>query len=197
MNILKTLVLFSLFALIACSPVSLPVNEEYQLSSFSAKKYVTKPHRISLLVTPVGAVSSYQTEEMLYVDKPFQLESFAKNAWKSPPADMLYPLMVESLQRSGYFYAITTNLYSEHSDYRLDTELLKLEQNFLSKPSTIQFSVKVVLTHVEDNLVLGSRIMSYSIPCERDTPYGGVLAANKASQQFTAAVTDFVISQLR
>lgn len=184
-------------SLMGCSPVKLPVTSEYQLNSFNTRQYVAKPQPVTLLVTTPDAVAGYETEEMLYVKKPFQLEAFAKNAWTNPPADMLYPLLVQSLQRSGYFYAVASSPYSAIADYRLDTQLLALEQNFLRKPSFVEFTVKVVLTRTTDSKVIASRIITQKIPCPADTPYGGVIAANKASDLITATVTKFVISHIK
>ena len=133
---------------------------------------------------------------MLYIKKPFQVEAFVENAWASPPGDMLHPLIVQSLQRTGYFHAVTSSPYSEEADYRLDTQLLVLNQNFLKKPSVIEFVVKVVLTNNDNNHIMASRIISHQIPCSRDTPYGGVIAANRAAELFTATVTDFVLSHI-
>ncbi|BCA96361.1 hypothetical protein TUM19329_27220 [Legionella antarctica] len=183
--------------LMGCSPVKLPVANEFQLSSFSAKKYVSRPRSLTLLVTSPEAVAGYQTEQMLYVQKPFQIEAFAKNAWISPPADMLYPLLVQSLQRTGYFYAVASSPHNEKTDYRLDTHLLTLDQSFLKKPSVIELVVKLVLTRTDNNKVIASRIISLQTPCPMDTPYGGVLAANRASHQFTASAADFVISHIK
>ncbi|CAM2967517.1 ABC-type transport auxiliary lipoprotein family protein [Legionella worsleiensis] len=193
--------IFNLFimclVLMSCSPVKTPVTNEYQLSSFSSRQWVAKPHHLSILVTAPEAVAGFQTEEMMYIKKPYQLEAFVKNAWASPPADMLFPLLVQSLQRTGYFYAVTSSPYSEQADYRLDTQLLTLDQNFLKKPSILEFDVKVVLTRTADNKVIGSQIISQHIPCQADTPYAGVVAANKASLQFTARAVAFVISHIK
>ncbi len=151
---------------------------------------------ITLLVTTPDAAAGYQTEQMLYVKKPYALEPFVKNAWVNPPADMLYPLILQSLQRTNLFEAVTSNAYTLGATYRLDTQLLSLQQNFLKKPSVLEFSAKVVLTHVSDNNVLASKIINLRILCPSDTPYGGVIAANKATQQFTAALTHFVASHM-
>lgn len=186
-----------ILTLMSCSPVKVPVTNEYQLTAYSTKQFVKKPGSITIQVTVPEAVAGYQTEEMLYMKKPFKLEPFVKNAWASPPADMLFPLLVQSLQRSGYFYAVTSSAYSEEADYRLDTQLLSLKQNFIKKPSVLEFSAKIVLTHIDDNQIMASRIISLQIPCSQDTPYGGVIAANQAAFQFTATVTDFVISHIK
>lgn len=184
-------------SLLGCSPVKTPVTNQYQLSSYSVKKYVSKPRSIALLVSAPEAVAGYQTEQMLYTDKPYQVEVFAKNAWANPPADMLFPLLVQSIQQTGYFYAVASSPYSSQADYRLDTQLLALEQNFLKKPSVIEFSVKVVLTRIVDSKVIASRIISQQIPCPTDTPYGGVIAANRATQNFTATAAEFVVSHIK
>ncbi|WP_412758107.1 ABC-type transport auxiliary lipoprotein family protein [Legionella bozemanae] len=190
------LVGLSAVVLSACSPVKISVKNQYQLSAYSTKQLAKKPMPITLLVTTPDAAAGYQTEQMLYVKKPYALEPFVKNAWVNPPADMLYPLILQSLQRTNLFEAVTSNAYTLGATYRLDTQLLSLQQNFLKKPSVLEFSAKVVLTYVSDNNVLASKIINLRIPCPSDTPYGGVIAANKATQQFTAALTHFVASHM-
>lgn len=183
-------------ALSACSPVKMPVTNQYQISSYSAKQLARHPSHNTLLVTIPEAVAGYQTEAMLYVKKPYQLDSFAKNAWVDPPANMLYPLLTQSIQRTGYFRAVSSSPYTQGADYRLDTQVLHLEQNFLRKPSTLELSLKVVLTRVSDNKIIASRIINQSQPCPMDNPYGGVIAANKASLLSTAEVARFVVNSI-
>jgi cholesterol transport system auxiliary component len=190
------LVSLSSLVLVACSPVKVSVKNQYQLSAYSAKQMAQKPMPITLLVTVPDAAAGYQTEQMLYIKRPFELEPFAKNAWVNPPADMLYPLILQSLQRTNLFEAVTSNAYTLGVDYRLDTQLLSLDQNFLKKPSVLELSVKVVLTHVTDNKILASRIFNLKIPCPSDTPYGGVIAANRATEQFTANLAHFMASHI-
>lgn len=188
--------IFLCLMILACSPVKTPDTNEYQLSAFSSKHWVNKLHPVSILVTAPEAVASFQTEEMLYIKKPYQLESFVKNEWSAPPADMLFPLIVKSLQKTGYFYAVASSPYNEAADYRLDTQLLTLDQSFLKKPSVVEFTVKIVLTRTNDNKVIASKIIHLMTPCASDTPYGGVVAANQASMKFTGILADFIISRI-
>lgn len=190
------LISISIFILSACSPVKVPATNQYQLIGYSSKRFTAHPHHLTLWVTPPEASAGYQTEQMLYVNKPFQLEAFTKNAWVNPPGEMLYPLIVQSIQRTNFFHAVASSTYSQGADYRLDTQLLSLEQNFLKKPSFMEFSAKVVLTRVTDNKVIASRIITQQVPCPSDTPYGGVIAANQATRQFTAIMADFVVGHI-
>lgn len=183
-------------ALTACSPVKITIKNQYQLSAFSTRQLAKKPMPITLLVTAPEAAAGYQTEQMLYIKKPYELEAFTKNSWVNPPADMLYPLILQSLQRTNFFGAVTSNAYTLGADYRLDTQLLSLNQNFLMKPSHIEFAIKIVLTRVKDNKVFASRIINFHLPCPNDTPYGGVIAANKATEKFTMDLALFLVSQI-
>lgn len=180
-----------------CTPVKMPVAKEYSLTAYSSKQYLAKPSKTTLLITHPEAVAGYETGLMFYRKTPFQAQSFTKNAWIHPPADMLYPLLIQSLQKTGYFYAIASSPHRTKADYRLDTQLLTLEQNFLKKPSVLELTVKVVLTRMEDDQVLASRILSQEVPCPSDTPYGGVLAANRAAFLWTLALSEFVVSRIQ
>jgi cholesterol transport system auxiliary component len=193
MKILNYVLSASLLVLLGCSPVKLPVSSQYQLSAFNGTHRANHVSSTVLLITHPEAVSAYQTEAMLYMRKPFKLETFAHNAWSATPADMLYPLLLKTMQKTAAFHAITTSPYSEEADYRLDSQILDLKQNFLKKPSTLEMTVKVVFTHIKDNHVLGSKIITLCIPCPSDTPYGGVLAANRASYQLTGFIAAFVL----
>lgn len=186
-------VFLSALVLQACAPVTLPVNSKYQLQKFSTRHYPKAHRKISILVTLPEAAAAYQTEQMLYMQKPFELMPFANNAWVSDPANMLYPLLMQSLQHSGYFNAVSSTPYAENADYRLDTQLIKLHQNFMTRPSQIDFAVKVVLTRISDNKVIASQLINQRVSCLKNTPYGGVMAANQATERLTEAVTRFAV----
>jgi cholesterol transport system auxiliary component len=184
--------LLPVLALIGCS-INTPQVQQYKLEAFSAKAYPSAARPVSILVSQPDAVGGYQTEQMLYQNKPFALESFVKNTWVASPSNMLYPLILQSLQKTHFFHAVSSAPYADKADYRLDTQLIELEQNFLTKPSTVKLVVKVVITAMGDNRVVASRIYNHSVKSHQDTPYGGVVAANQATAQFTNSLSRFVV----
>lgn len=186
------LILFLQLGLMNCAVKPL-VNDEYKLMVYSKKRVEKKPSSVSIFVNAPDAVAGYQTNEMLYTNKLFELKPFVHNVWVDPPANMLLPLIVQSLNDSGYFYAVASSPGSEGTDYRLDSQLIQLEQNFLTKPSTINLAVKLVLVRVADTQVIASRIIRESSVSPQETPYGGVIAANRATLLFTSKMTEFVI----
>ena len=194
----KILILIGIqLTLIGCSAIKIPVANQYMLDAYSKKILVKNKTDVSILVSTPEALAGYQTEQMHYVQKPYELESFANNAWISPPASMIYPLILQSLQKTGYFHAVASGPYADRADYRLDTQVMMLQQNFLHKPSSIELVLKVALTHISDNRLVASRMISEHVPCTMDTPYGGVIAANQATQAMTSTLSHFVISQIR
>lgn len=200
MNVNKIPIVFILLVMFlcleGCSPIKMPVNNVYTLESFSTHQSHDRTAH-SILVSPPEAMSGYQTEQMFYVQKPFELTAFAHNAWVSSPANMIYPLILESLQKSGYFFAVASGPYVDKSEYRLDTQVIELQQTFLAKPSMIHLVVKTMVTHIADNRIVASRVFHEQIRCPMDTPYGGVIAANRATKNFTHALSKFVISTIQ
>ena len=197
MNYIKLALVFGVYWLTACAPIQNTVNNEYKLSSYSAKKMGSKPMPLSLLISQPDAMAGYQTEQMLYTEKPFELSHFAHSTWTSSPANMLYPLMVQSLQQTHVFFAVASGPDVDKADYRLDTQVLEFQQNFITKPSTLELTANIVLTHIHDNRIVASRIIKQRINCPEDTPYGGVVAANQAAYAFTDQLTHFVVKQVR
>ncbi len=190
---MRTLLIASLSLLAACSAVKSPVEHQYQLTSFSSMRLAKAPNQSTLLVTPTEAVNGYQTEEMIYSTRQYALSNFTKNSWFSPPASMLYPLLIQSLQHSGYFYAVSSGAYISKTDYRLDSQLIEIKQNFIKKPSELDLKIKAVITRVADNQILSSHTFSQHVVCPHESPYGGVIAANQATQKLTRDIAHFVI----
>lgn len=194
----KRLILaFSCLSLFGCSPVKLPITNQYSLAAYTVITNIYSTIHPSILVSPPEAVAEYLTENMRYTVKPYELSNFAHNAWSSPPAAMLHPLIAQSLQRTGYFSVVAASLNSDPTDYRLDTQLIELKQNFLKSPVQLDFVVNVVLTYVPTNKVLASRLMAYHVNCPEKTPYGGVIAANEATKRFTAELIDFIMRKIK
>lgn len=193
----KLIVAGALSLLLACSPIKPAVTNQYKLDSYSEKRLAGEFTRRSILITPPEAVTGYQTDQMLYIRKPFELASFANNSWIGPPADMIFPLIVQSVQRSGYFRAVSSSPNAEPTDYRLDTQLIELQQNFLKTPSVIMLTAKVILTNVQDSRIVASKMIQQQVRCPAESPYGGVIAANIATRQLTAELSNFIVNQVK
>ncbi len=179
------------------SPVTLPQKKLYVLSPMVDK--VTTAHRVdkTLLVMTTQANNALDTKKMAYVTKPYQLSYFADHGWASEPNDQLTLLIASALRDSHFFKAVVITPYVGSTDYRLSTHLSLLQQNFLFKPSIEQLRLSAQLINSTTGKAFSGKTFYYAIKTKQNTPYGGVVAANIATQKMLKDLTRFVIQSLK
>jgi cholesterol transport system auxiliary component len=151
----------------------------------------------TLMVEPPRAAPGYDSRRMVYQRTPGQLEAFALHEWVAPPADLLAPLLVRALQDAGGDYAVLPAPSAATADWRLETQLLSLIQDFSVQPSRLRLSLRTVLLEGRRRRVLGWREVQISLPVAGDDPVAGATAAQAAALQAAQAVAAFCVEQLR
>jgi len=134
----------------------------------------------SLLVSGIRAAAGYGGSDMLYVRTPHQLERYANHRWVDAPARMLDPLIIGACERSGLFAVVSGPGKAVRADLRLESELLHLRQLFGDASSRVELAMRFSLLDLASGRVLTSKTMELSEPVEENTPYGAVIAANRA-----------------
>jgi cholesterol transport system auxiliary component len=137
----------------------------------------------SLLVLPPRSTPGYDSQRIIYLREPHRLEYFARSEWVDPPARMLGPLMVQRLQRSGAFRAVVLAPSASRATLQLETQVLRLQHEFLQRPSQVRFGLRATLSDSRSRAVLGTHDFEAVVVASEDTPYGGVRAAHQAVQQ--------------
>ena len=128
---------------------------------------------------------------------PYELNAYANSRWVAPPAEMLMPLFFQALQRTNYFYAVVSPPFAGVTQLRLDTQLLKLQQEFLLPTSQVRLIIQVALVNNVTNQIVGSKQFVVVIPAIENNAYGGVLATNKAAVIVSARIAEFVVQQAK
>lgn len=184
--------------LAACSTLAPVPADAPVLHVLDAKALVpAAPSTARALVLEVGtprAAPGFDTPAMAYVQKPFALDYFAAHRWVEPPAQMLAPLLVRALEDGGAFRAVVRGASGVRADVRLDTELLRLQQSFLSKPSRVELVLRVQLIDVGARRVVATRTIEVARDAPADSPEGGVTAANAALASALAEVAAFAVA---
>ena len=144
-----------------------------------------------LLVTPTRAAAGFDSQRIIYLREAHKLEYFANSEWAEPPARMLGPLLVAALERSAAFRAVVSAGGSAAADYRLDTELIRLQQDFLTRPSSVRFELRAMLIEDRSRRVVAVRQFQAAVAAESEDPYGGVKAANSAVHQVLTELAAF------
>ena len=136
----------------------------------------------TLIVNPPRAAAGFDSSRIIYVREAHKLEYFARSQWIDTPARMLAPLIVAAVEQNGAFGAVMLTASGASGDIRLDTEILRLQQDFSSQPSRVRFTLRTYIVDTATRHVLASRDLDAIVAADSDDPYAGVVAANRAVQ---------------
>jgi len=176
------------------SPVVLPPQSEYAIAPMKATTSSARARTpASLLVSMPIASPGYDSPNMVYVNVPFKLREYANNRWVAPPAQMLMPVIAQRIRAKQYFKAVVTPPFSGITNYRVDTQLIMLEQEFLQPASRIHLVMQATVINSASNKVLASKQFSVFTKAPGNDAYSGVLAANKAASIITSQIASFVV----
>lgn len=146
----------------------------------------------TLIITPPHAASGFDSQRIIYVRKDHQLEYFSHSEWVDPPARMLGPLIATAIEHTGAFAAVVLTPASAAGDQRLDTEIVRLQHNFQTQPSRVQFTLRATLVDDKTRRVLAWQEFSDEVAAPSDSPQGGVTAANQVVQRVLDKLAQFL-----
>lgn len=182
-------------SLAACALLSAP--ESATVSAVLDKVPETVPHRdarqVTLLVLPPQAKPAYDTTQMAYSPRAYEVAYFRHYQWAETPSQMLQPLLVRTLEATGYFSAILTAPYSGRYSYALRSEIIEFTQDFTSQPPMLRLSLRLALSAQAAERPVVTTQISLREPLQEKTPYAGVVAANDAMAKALQDVARFVL----
>lgn len=149
----------------------------------------------TLLLEKPEADAGFTSRAIAYRRSPYELSYYSRSRWADSPARMIEPALVTAMERSGLFQAVLRAPTSARADYRLDTELLRLQQVLKDGRAEAQLALRVQLVDNEKRRVVASRIIEASAPAEPDAA-GAVAATHRALAEVLAQTTAFVASAL-
>jgi cholesterol transport system auxiliary component len=186
----------------SCSVISAkpaPPLHTYALGSGTGKTTSgTMPAttRLVLLIEVPRALPGYAGTHMIYERMPMQPEPYANSVWIDTPAHMLAPLLQARLAQSGDFHAVVLTPSAAKVDLRLDSTIIRLQQDFASAPSTERFGLQLTLIDEATRAVLASHTLEVNQPALTEDAAGGAFAANSAVQQGLDQAAIFVHAAL-
>lgn len=183
-----------------CSPLQ-PVKNDvirtYALQAHFQNVSAAPSGAPVLLVTRSRAHPGFESSRMAYVRKSHELEYFSRNQWVDTPEKMLAPLLVQALEVSGAFSAVSLASGGITAQLRLDSEIVRLQQEFTSAPSQVRFTLRAQLIDVAGRRILATREFDITENAASDDPYGGVVAANRAVHRALSEAAGFFAAQAR
>lgn len=189
----RTLLIFT--ALLAgCTAFSAPKVDDTHLYLLDARPATVAESKKSTRILSVSQPVSrpgYDTPQMAYQRLPLELQYFATHQWADTPAHMLQPLIMQALAPN--FSAVVPASGIIPANLRLDTELIRLQQDFTSKPGKTVLTLRAQLIDLKDKRVIAEKLFDEVENTESDDAYGGVVAANRALQRVLAQLAEFCL----
>ncbi len=145
----------------------------------------------TVIVEAPRASAGYDTRNIVYLRRSNEIEYFAFHQWVDTPAKMLAPLIVRALQRGAVFGAVALAPSAASGELRLETELVRLQQDFTQVPSRVRLTLQASLIETATRRVLAWREFDVSTVSASEDPYGGAAAANQAVRQVLKQLAAF------
>jgi cholesterol transport system auxiliary component len=163
----------------------------YLLDARPADPRERPPRDLVLAISLPRARAGYDTAQIAYVRRPYELEYFAKSRWVDTPMRMLAPLLTRALEQSGGFRAVVQAPSGVPADLRLDTELVRLQQDFRTQPSRVELALRAQLVDARSRRVLAEMEFEEVEAAPSEDAYGGVIAANRALARLLTRLAEF------
>jgi cholesterol transport system auxiliary component len=164
------------------------------VSAIPAANATTAP---TLIVSPPHAAAGFDSRHIMYMRHASQLEYFAHNEWIDTPARMLAPRIVAAVERTAAFRAVVQTPSTAAGEMRLDTEILRLQHEFLGTPSQVRFTLRAYLVESATRRVIVAQEFEAVVPAASEDPLGGVVAANRAVETVLDNLAAFCAAEPR
>ncbi|MCX8514866.1 MAG: hypothetical protein RL017_96 [Pseudomonadota bacterium] len=165
----KSLVLGSSLALIlslnACSilsPVPTAEVKQYQIIINQQNDNSCQANSSSpiLQVAAVTVFSPYDSTNMYYSQKQYQVNSYAQSQWASSTSSMYTQLLTQKLQQSCIYSNVISSEYVASANYRLVTQLTDLKQIITKDGASMHLGFYAQLIDNKTNKVIMSKNFS-------------------------------------
>jgi cholesterol transport system auxiliary component len=190
-------VLVPILLLAACSGLSAPkaVSQNiYLLEAVPAIQAAPVKRDLVLAISVPRALPGFDTTQMAYVQQPYELNYFVTSRWADTPARMLEPLITQTLVKTENFRAVVQASGAIPADVRLDIELVRLQQDFKTRPSRMQLTLRAQLIDVRGRRLLAAQQFDETETASSEDAYGGVAAANRLLQRVLGRLAEFCVS---
>jgi cholesterol transport system auxiliary component len=182
--------------LAACTSLPAPKGVSpniYMLEAGPAVPTAQVKRDLVLAVSVTRALPGFDTPQMAYVQQPYELDYFATSRWADTPARMLEPIIAQAMLQTRSFRAVVQPSGAIPADVRLDVELVRLQQDFTTRPSRERLTLRAQLIDVRGRRLLATQQFDEYENAASENAYGGVTAANRLVQHVLAKLADFCV----
>ena len=195
--ILSILLLFTFTGCGVLPSANATAPRTYLLDIISLDIPPASPEGKTISVSMPQATAGFDTAAMIFIRQPYELEAYSESQWVDTPSRLLLPLLVHRLEATGFFGAVlSSNTTSVVAELRLDTEIIRFQQEFLSDPSQVRLTLRTQLFDMASRNIVATKVFEIVEPSPSEDAAGGVIAANLAVKRLLDELAEFIIAQL-
>ncbi|MCP5159688.1 MAG: membrane integrity-associated transporter subunit PqiC [Gammaproteobacteria bacterium] len=157
---------------------------------------VRRPSGKILLVTVSKEAPGFDSQRIAYTREPLTLDYYHDSVWSDTPAKMLLPVLVQAFEATGAFKAVVSPPSPVLADLRVDVDVIRLQQEFMTRPSQVRLTARIKVVEMKSRQVLGTQIFEAVEPAPSENAHGGAQAANAAVQKMLNGMVPFALSYL-
>ena len=190
-------VLVPILLLAACNVLPAPkvVSQNiYMLEAGPVIQAAQVKRELVLAVSVPRALTGFDTTQMAYVQQPYELNYFVTSRWADTPARMLEPIIAQAMQQTQSFRSVVQASGMIPADVRLDIELVRLQQDFMTRPSRMQLTLRAQLIDLRNKRLLAAQQFDETETAASEDAYGGVVAANRVLQRVLGKLAEFCVN---
>jgi cholesterol transport system auxiliary component len=152
-------------------------------------------HHGTLLVSTPGEAAGFDTPQIAYLMRPYEVEYYAYNRWAESPGRLLLPLLVQGMAETTCWNHVAPRNSAVAGDYRLDTEILQWQQEFFTNPSRVRLSIRAQLVQADKRQVIAVENFEIVKTAPSNDAYGAVMAANQGVKELLRRMAAWVKTQ--
>ena len=147
----------------------------------------------TLLVTVPKAAPGFDSNRIAYTREPPKQDYYKDSVWSDTPAKMLLPILVRAFEATGAFKAVVSPPAPGLANLRVDVDVIRLQQEFMSRPSRVRLLTRFKVVDVKSGHVLGTRVFEATEPAPSEDASGAARAANAAVQKVLSQMVPFAL----
>lgn len=177
---------------------SAPPQQSYLLEVTDFKSLPTqRPGDKILLVTVSKEAPGFDTNRIAYTREPLKLDYYQDSHWSDTPAKMLLPILVRAFETTGAFKAVVSPPSPSLADYRVDVDIIRLQQELMTQPSQVRFIARIKVLDMRNRHVLATRVFQAAESAPSENAYGAAQAANTAVRKVLEEMIPFALQYTR
>ena len=179
------------------SPVKTGPDSGYVINTMPCNVHKSHWRSAVLLVLSPETNPVYNTKRIAFTIKPYQISYYSTSRWIEAPADMLTPLLMQTMQQTNRYKTVVSPPFTGAYNYALRTQIKTLLVDYTCGTPVLRLALQEQIIGANSGRVIASRSFSTAVPLRQKSPYGAVVAANRATAKLLGEIAAWSVKHTR